>query len=136
MSLLDLPIRNCGIKIVRQLTNNRVLELPGYPPDEITYYLAKLDQYLSETTDDILTKHAIAHCWFVAIHPLSDHNGHYARSHFGCLWNEQLLSIDTNKLNYNNAILRSIWRSWETKTVNPTPLLQFMINNPNLYTIA
>lgn len=130
----DLNIRNKGVSIVHKLKENKFYYCPGYNVDEIQSALIELERYYNTTGDDFLTKYCTMHLMFVAIHPLKDGNGRYARSHFGVIWNEQLLrSMCYHE--YNIAILRGVWQTFRTHKVDVEPLKTFMVNHPELYSI-
>lgn len=130
----DLIIRDRDIIVQRLLTNNESYYHPCYTVSEIIPALNQLQQYYETTTDDFVTKYCTMHVTFVAIHPLADGNGRYARSHFGIIWNEQKLR--EQYLDYNNAILRSTWQSFRTHVVDIEPFKAYFLSHRDLYQIT
>lgn len=130
----DLIIRNHEVFVQRQLTNNETFCHCCYRMYDIVPALNQLQQYYETTTDDFVTKYCTMHVTFVAIHPLADGNGRYARTHFGVIWDEQKLR--EQYLDYNNVILRSTWQSFRTHIVDIEPFKAYFLSHSDLYQIA
>ena len=130
--LQHLNVRQHNYHIHRLLKNKTVIAIPVYDYRDIPQSIIKLIDYIETTTDDRLTAYCTFHCYFVAIHPLKDNNGTFARSHYGVKWDEVRLRQEYYQ-QYNNAVLQSVWNSWNTHQVNIRPFKQFMLDHPFLW---
>lgn len=131
VNLLTLSIRSTPIVIIIPQKHNPYYT-HGYSVQDVIPSLAKLQKYINTTDDDPLTKYCTCFCHFIAIHPLSDGNGHFARSQFTVVWNEELLHSKYYK-EYLIAVIKSTWQSHITHQVNIQPFKQFMLDHPFLW---
>ena len=110
------------------------------PPEYLDEEMERFFHYINTSTDNPYIKSAIAHLWFVIIHPYDDGNGRIARAitnyvlSKGLGLNHKYFSISsaviddkrnyyeilekTNKLLYNQAYDFTPWILWHTNMIN------------------
>lgn len=132
VDLTNLQIRTTPIAIAIPQKEDQFYYAQGYLLKDILVALRKLQKYIDTTNDDPLTKYCNCFCHFVAIHPLPDGNGHFARSQFAVVWDEDLLHTKYYR-EYLIAVIKSTWQSYITHQVNIQPFKQFMLDHPFLW---
>jgi len=110
------------------------------PASDINNEINKFLTYCNTSTDNPIIKSAIAHIWFVQIHPYGDGNGRLTRNITNHLLSKELglntkyFSIshainndlrnygqileDTNRLSKNPTMDLSTWITWHTNTIH------------------
>ncbi|KYJ87607.1 Fic family protein [Sulfurovum riftiae] len=110
------------------------------PPEYLDEEMDRFFHYINTSTDNPYIKSAIAHLWFVIIHPYDDGNGRIARAITNYVLSKELglshkyFSISsaviddkrnyynilekTNKLLYNLAYDFTLWILWHTNMIN------------------
>ena len=141
-----------GYKIeVAKYRSEEMLVVSNKGYQEIVHYVAppykqldnevkKLLNYINNSTEDPYIKSAIAHLWFVAIHPYDDGNGRIARTITNYILSKELLlnhqyfsiskAIEKDKKSYYDILERSNnlihnrhfefteWIKWHTEVIN------------------
>jgi len=109
------------------------------PQEDVTNEMEKLFDYVNSSQDNSYVKSAIAHLWFVVVHPYDDGNGRLARAITNYVLSKELgidhkyFSISSavksdlngyyevldrsNNLEYNRDFDFTEWISWHTKMI-------------------
>ena len=108
------------------------------PQDKIDKDIATFIEYCTNNDENIYIKSAIAHLWFVSIHPYDDGNGRVARAITDYLLSQQTsqtqfkfysisTAINANRKNYYE-ILDKTTNLFINKTFNITPWILWHLN--------
>jgi len=132
--------RKDEMQVVSNRGYSEIVHYKAPPPQTLQKQMDELLAYINYSQEDAYIKSAIAHLWFVAIHPYDDGNGRMARAVTNYVLSKELglkhqyFSISkaiakqkkayydilerTNNLIHNRNFDFSEWIDWHTSTIN------------------
>lgn len=114
------------MQIVSGAIGKEKVHYVGLPSNRINKDIDSLLNYINQSDDDIYIKSAIAHLWFVTIHPYDDGNGRIART-----ISDYIISKEFG-INYKYFSISSAIAKDRKNYYNNLESTQSLIQNPNL----